>query len=40
MSDALVGLTILAAGTSVPDLISSLIVARKGKVDMAISNAL
>jgi Ca2+/Na+ antiporter len=40
MSDALVGLTILAAWTSVPDLISSLIVARKGKVDMAISNAI
>jgi len=36
---AIVGLTILAMGTSVPDLISSIIVAKKGKADMAVSNA-
>lgn len=36
---AIVALTILAAGTSVPDLMSSIIVARKGKGGMAISNA-
>jgi len=37
---AIVWLTILAAGTSIPDLISSVIVAKKWKWDMAISNAL
>ncbi len=36
---AIIGLTVLALGTSVPDLISSIIVAKKGKADMAISNA-
>ncbi len=36
---AIIGLTILAVGTSVPDLISSIIVAKKGKADMAVSNA-
>lgn len=36
---AIIGLTILAMGTSVPDLISSIIVAKKGKADMAVSNA-
>ena len=36
----IIGLTILAAGTSVPDLISSLIVARKGHSGMAISNGI
>ena len=34
------GLTILAAGTSVPDLISSVIVARQGEGDMAISSSI
>jgi len=37
---AIIWLTILAAGTSIPDLISSIIVAKKGKWDMAISNAI
>jgi len=37
---AIIWLTILAAGTSIPDLISSIIVAKKWKWDMAISNAL
>ncbi len=36
---AIIGLTVLALGTSVPDLISSVIVAKKGKADMAVSNA-
>jgi K+-dependent Na+/Ca+ exchanger-like protein len=36
----IVGLTILAAGTSVPDLISSIIVSRQGRSGMAISNAI
>ncbi|XP_034173403.2 solute carrier family 24 member Nckx30C isoform X2 [Osmia lignaria lignaria] len=33
------GLTLLAAGTSIPDLISSVIVARKGFGDMAVSSS-
>jgi Ca2+/Na+ antiporter len=37
--EVIIGLTILAAGTSVPDLISSLIVSKDGRCDMAISNA-
>ena len=36
---AIIGLTILAAGTSVPDLMASIVVARQGKGDMAVSNA-
>ncbi|MDY6824429.1 MAG: calcium/sodium antiporter [Thermodesulfobacteriota bacterium] len=35
----IVALTILAAGTSAPDLISSIIVAKQGRGDMAIANA-
>ncbi|KAK0065451.1 sodium/potassium/calcium exchanger isoform X1 [Biomphalaria pfeifferi] len=34
------GLTIIAAGTSVPDLLSSVFVARDGYGDMAVSNAI
>lgn len=34
------GLTILAAGTSVPDLLSSIVVARAGKGDMAVSSSI
>jgi len=37
---AIMGCTILAAGTSVPDAIGSLIVAREGQGDMAVSNAI
>lgn len=33
------GLTILAAGTSIPDLITSVIVAKKGFGDMAVSSS-
>ncbi len=33
------GLTFLAAGTSVPDLITSVLVARDGKGDMAVSSS-
>ncbi|MCA9390415.1 calcium/sodium antiporter [candidate division WWE3 bacterium] len=35
----IIGLTILAAGTSVPDLLSSINVAKRGYGDMAIANA-
>lgn len=34
------GLTVLAAGTSVPDLLSSVVVARAGKGDMAVSSSI
>ena len=34
------GLTFLAAGTSVPDLITSVIVAKKGLGDMAVSSSI
>jgi len=37
---AIMGVTILAAGTSVPDAIGSLLVARDGQGDMAVSNAI
>jgi len=40
LSPAVMGLTILAAGTSVPDAIASILVGQKGKGDMAVSNAL
>lgn len=36
----IIGLTVLAAGTSVPDLLSSIIVAKKGQAGMAISNGI
>lgn len=35
----IISLTVLAAGTSVPDLLSSIAVAKRGRGDMAISNA-
>ncbi|XP_038071584.1 sodium/potassium/calcium exchanger 2-like [Patiria miniata] len=38
-SDEVMGLTFLAAGTSIPDLITSVIVARKGLGDMAVSSS-
>jgi len=34
------GLTIVAAGTSVPDMLTSVIVAKKGKGDMAVSSSI
>lgn len=40
ISEVIIALTVLAAGTSVPDLLSSLIVAKKGRGDMAVSNAI
>lgn len=38
--ELLIGITIVAIGTSVPDLISSVIVARQGRPGMAINNAI
>ena len=36
---AVIGLTVLAVGTSVPDLLASVMVAKQGRSDMAVSNA-
>jgi K+-dependent Na+/Ca+ exchanger-like protein len=38
--DSVMGLTFLAAGTSVPDLITSVIVAKQGHGDMAVSSSI
>lgn len=38
MSDSLVGLTICAVGTSLPELVTSIAACRKGENDMAIGN--
>ncbi|XP_069494022.1 sodium/potassium/calcium exchanger 4 isoform X2 [Ambystoma mexicanum] len=38
--DVIMGITFLAAGTSVPDCMASLIVARQGFGDMAVSNSI
>ena len=40
ISDEVMGYTFLAAGTSVPDLLSSVIVARQGHGDMAVSSSI
>ena len=40
MSPTVMAFTVLAGGTSVPDCLASIIEARKGKADMAVSNAL
>ena len=38
VSDALIGLTVVALGTSLPELVTSIAAARKGKADLAIGN--
>ena len=38
MSDRFIGLTIVALGTSLPELFTSVSAARKGKADIAIGN--
>lgn len=38
LSETLVGLTIVAIGTSLPELVTSVVAARKGESDMAIGN--
>lgn len=40
MNATFLALTVLAAGTSLPDLIGSIIVAKQGRGDMAVSNAI
>ena len=38
MSEMLIGLTIVACGTSLPELVTSIVAAKKGECDMAIGN--
>ena len=38
MSEAVIGLTIVSAGTSMPELITSLVAALRGRTDLAIGN--
>jgi cation:H+ antiporter len=38
MSEAFIGLTIVAVGTSLPELVTSVVAARKGNVDVAVGN--
>ena len=40
MSETLVGLTIVAMGTSLPELVTSIVAARKKEVDMAVGNVI
>jgi len=40
ISDTIIGLTIVAIGTSLPELASSIIAARKGKSDIALGNVI
>jgi len=40
VSDLIIGLTVIAVGTSLPELASSIIAARKGEHDMALGNIL
>lgn len=39
MSETLIGLTIVAAGTSLPELVTSVVAARKGETGLAVGNA-
>lgn len=38
LSEALIAVTIVALGTSLPELVTSLVAAKKGRVDMAVGN--
>jgi len=40
MSEGLIGLTIVAVGTSLPELATTVVAVRKGQVDLAIGNAI
>ena len=40
MSNLLVGLTIVAVGTSLPELVTSMVAAKKGENDIAVGNAI
>lgn len=38
LSDLVIGLTVVAAGTSAPELVTSIIAARRGQMDLAVGN--
>lgn len=40
MSETLIGLTIVAMGTSLPELVTSIVASRKGEVDLAMGNVI
>ena len=40
LSEAIIGLTIVAVGTSLPELVTSVIAARKGESDIAVGNVI
>lgn len=40
LSEALIGLTIVALGTSLPELVTSVVAARKGESDIAVGNVI
>mgnify|MGYP003310661375 CR=1 FL=1 len=40
LSEAIIGLTIVALGTSLPELVTSVIAARKGESDIAVGNVI
>ena len=40
LSQTLIGLTIVALGTSLPELVTSIVAARKNEVDMALGNVI
>lgn len=40
MSESLIGLTIVAVGTSLPELVTSIVAARKGEPDIALGNVI
>lgn len=40
MSESFIGLSIIAVGTSLPELVTSVVAAKKGKADMAIGNVI
>jgi cation:H+ antiporter len=38
LSESIIGLTIVAVGTSAPEMITSILAARRGKADIAVGN--
>lgn len=40
LSQNLIGLTIVALGTSLPELVTSIVAARKNEIDMALGNVI
>ncbi|WP_421878744.1 calcium/sodium antiporter [Marinoscillum sp.] len=40
LSESFIGLTVIAIGTSLPELVTSVVAARKGRADMAIGNVI